>query len=163
MDCRECLQLIEAYTLGDLPDDASCECRAHLETCESCHEELAVCRLLVNSISDEPMLSVSASESRSMSRALKRIPACRPVAQKPSLGSVFELVGFALASIVVFMVIATVLGLQAAGRIDINSALGAARPFVVVLMVIVVVIVTSFLPIAITARRRPLNGMTFRR
>ena len=62
-----------------------------------------------------------------------------------------------------FALVATVLALQTFGVMDILAVVTSVGPLVIALTLVVVVFVTSFVPIAVTARRRPLNGMTFRR
>jgi hypothetical protein len=56
-----------------------------------------------------------------------------------------------------------VVGLQVFGRIDLISAVQSVNPLRLAMAGFVAVFVTSFIPILVTARRRPLIGLTFSR
>jgi len=105
----------------------------------------------------KPMLSPSRAESAQLSRALDRV-AAPSVSIRPN-----EVVGFAIATVLTFAFLVIVLGLQALGRINIMWVIGPLSVPRVAISAVVVLIVISFIPILVTARRRPLNGLTFSR
>ncbi len=163
MNCERCEQMLAAYVTGDLAPHEVEGVEHHVESCGACSCSLQEYRALINLIGEEPTLSPTLSESRELSKALAAAPACRPAPARISPRAVYEFLGFAFASLVVFAAMAFVLALQLTGRIDvvaITSPLGSAR---LVAVAVTVIFVTSFVPILVTAKRRPLNGMTFRR
>ena len=115
----------------------------------------------IDAIKGPPMLTPTASESVALSKALAEIAPA--LARTPERVKPEGLRGFVLASIAAFALVATMLALQTFGVVSIRSVVTSLGPLVIALALVVVVFVTSFVPIAVTARRRPLNGMTFRR
>ncbi len=120
-------------------------------------------RAVISSVADEPVLSPSESESATVSAALAHAYVCPRGSRQARTRSLKQLLGFALVTVAVFVFIATVLGLQAFGHIDFIWMMGSINPLRIALSAVVVVFVTSFIPIWVTARRRPLNGLTFGR
>lgn len=163
MKCRECERILTAYALGELAEGPASECRAHLERCAGCRETLASYEAIVRSVAAEPRVTVTASESAAMARALGQVPLRRRPVRAAPAPSVYGLLGFSLASVIVFALIAAMLGLQVLGKIDILSLAGPLSMARIALTMVIVVLVTSFLPIVVTAQRRPLNGLTFRK
>ena len=158
MDCRDCESILVEYALGDLPEDRAEECRGHLEQCASCREALEFYAAVEFAIVSEPMPEVSRAETEAVVAAC--LAAQVPVRRESPSKAVGEFVGFALASAAAFAFIALVVGLRAFGLLGFRPPGGylALAP-----VVILVVFVVTFIPIAVTARRHPLNGMTFRR
>jgi len=163
MLCKECELALVGYASADLSEEAGSACRAHLSGCGHCREVLESYKAIIGAMVDEPQLKPSASESAAVARALARIPMRREVPQQLTPRSAYEFLAFVLASAATFAVAAILLTLQMLGRIDLTSLPGLPSPMTIAGFVIVVVFVTSFLPIAVIAQRRPLNGMTFRR
>lgn len=163
MNCDRCEQMLTAYVTGDLAPHEVEAVEHHIARCDDCSMALEEYRLLIGLIGDAPSLSPTLSESRELTKVLATIPACRPAPARVSRREVFGLLSFAFASLMVFAAMVSVLALQLTGRIDIvaiTSPLGSMR---LVAVVVTVIFVTSFVPILVTAKRRPLNGMTFRR
>lgn len=163
MNCERCEQMLTAYVTGDLAPHEVEAVEHHVERCDDCSCALQEYRMLINLIGSEPTISPTMSESRELTKALAAAPACRLAPARISPRTVYEFLGFAFVSVIAFAVMASVLALQLTGRIDvvaITSPLGSAR---LVAVAVTVIFVTSFVPILVTAKRRPLNGMTFRR
>jgi len=163
MLCKECQSALIAYISGDLSEEAASACRAHLSGCERCRRVLECYKAIIGAMVEEPQLKPSASEAAAMACALARVPMRQQASRQLTPRSAYEFLAFALASAAMFAILAILLALQMFGRIDLISLprpLGLLR---VVGIVIVVIFVTSFLPIVVTARRRPLNGTTFAR
>lgn len=163
MECSDCLSMMPDLAVGELTASEESACLAHMAECESCRREMECYRVVIGLIGDEPELAPSASESVALASALDRVPVRSSETVRTSVRSAAEFVGFAAASAAVFVAIAVLLAFQVLGRIDLVSVAGPAGLLRLAVLVAVVLIVTSFLPIAITAGRRPLNGMTFRR
>jgi anti-sigma factor RsiW len=163
MDCRECESQLIALAVGELSEEAASQCRAHLDACPECREALAEYAGLIHAIADEPEVVPSVSESAELAAALERVQVRRAEAPKVSAPRPQGFFAFALASVVAFVLVAAALSLQVRGMIDIMAVITGRGALAAVLALTVVVFVTSFVPIAVTARRRPLNGMTFRR
>lgn len=162
MDCKEFDSIIEAFALGDLDEARAQQCEEHLQACDSCRETLDVYRLLVGSVGSEPELAPTQAETAALTLALKSVELYpRPV--KPDAPVVPGLAGFILASVIAFMAVVAVLALQISGVIDLGTVLGEVGYMRLAGVMVAVVFVTTFVPIAMTAWRRPLNGMTFRR
>ena len=163
MDCRQLECKLVELALDELTQEESAQCRAHVLTCEGCAEALAEYEAVASELVGEPMASPSASESAALASALAKVqlgraPAPRPVNPLPQgFGE------FVAASLAVFGLVTALLVLQIRGAIDFRAILAGVGAFKALGAATVIVIVTSFVPIAITARRRPLNGMTFRR
>jgi anti-sigma factor RsiW len=163
MNCERCEQMLAAYVTGDLAPHEEEAVEHHIARCGDCSAALNEYRALVSLIGDAPTLRPTLAESRALTMALAAAPICRPTREWVSPRRVYAFLGFAFASLVVFAVIVSVLALQLTGRIDIlaiTSPLGSAR---LVAILVTVIFITSFVPILVTAKRRPLNGMTFRR
>ena len=163
MNCERCEQMLAAYVTGDLATHEVEAVEHHIDRCDDCSAALEEYRALVSLIGDAPTLRPTLSESRALTRALAAVPICRPALERISPRRVYAFLGFAFASVIVFAAMVSVLALQLTGRIDvlaITSPLGRMR---LVAIAVAIIFVTSFVPILVTARRRPLNGMTFRR
>lgn len=154
MECRQCEESLMGYACGDLP---SPEIELHLMDCAKCRKALESYRSSMKMLADEPMLSPSKSESAQLARALERVAAPK-VSIRPS-----EVFGFAIATALTFAFLVIVLGLQLLGRINIVWMIGPLNVPKVVVSAVAILIVTSFIPILITAKKRPLNGLTFSR
>ena len=154
MECRQCEESLMGYACGDLP---SPEIELHLMDCAKCRKALESYRAAMKLLADEPMLSPSKSESAQLARALERVAAPK-VSIRPS-----EVFGFAVVTVLTFAFLVIVLGLQLLGRINIVWMIGPLNVPKVVVSAVAILIVTSFIPILITAKKRPLNGLTFSR
>ena len=157
MECRHCEELLVGYACGDLSAREVEAIELHLAGCSRCREALECSRSTMKLLADEPILSPSKSESAQLARALERVAAPK-VSIRPS-----EVFGFAIATALTFAFLVIVLGLQLLGRINIMWMIGPLNVPKVVVSAVAILIVTSFIPILITAKRRPLNGLTFSR
>ena len=162
MNCRECESALVGYAAGELAEDAASDCRAHLETCPACRKALEEYRGLIGAIADEPLAIPTKAESAALAMALDRVRPCPSPAPAYADPALQGLPAFAAACAVAFILVATILALHAFGAVSFAAA-GAIGWRAIAVTVTVIVFVTSFVPIAVTARRRPLNGMTFRR
>lgn len=163
MDCRECGSLLADYALGELAGGIASELRAHLDGCPACREKLSRHTCVIGMMRDEPEASPTARESARLAQALARVRLPQAPAQRADDAVPQGLPGFVAASVLAFAAMVALLALNAFGVIDIRSAALEIGPVAIAVTAIVVVFLTSFVPIAVTARRRPLNGMTFRR
>lgn len=163
MDCRQIEPKLVELALGELTQEELAQCRAHILTCVRCAEALAEYEAVTSELAGEPMASPSASESAALASALAKVQPGRATAPRPATPLPQGFGEFVAASLAVFLLLTALLVFQIRGMIDFRAILAGVGAFKALGAVIVVVIVTSFVPIAITARRRPLNGMTFRR
>jgi anti-sigma factor RsiW len=163
MRCEEYESSIVAYVLGELAADEAADCRAHIEACAHCRSVCESYTCVVGVIAEKHELCPTASESEALSRALAQVDPVRQQAKAAPRPIPRGLPALIWGSLLAFVVIATVLALQTLGRYDFAAAIWAIGPARIVLAAVITVFVTSFLPIAVAARRRPLNGMTFRR
>ncbi|MCX6346281.1 MAG: zf-HC2 domain-containing protein [Armatimonadetes bacterium] len=163
MDCREFESKLPELILGDLGADDHAICWAHLDMCSSCAKIYVDYQLLAGVISNSPMAEPSQSESIALASALSDIRLGQ--AEKASLArqNPRGFGEFVAASLAVFMLVTTLLMLQIRGAIDIRVAFNGLGALNMLAAFVVLVFITSFVPILITARRQPLNGMTFRR
>ena len=163
MDCKECELNLVDYVAGDLSEELASVCRSHLQTCASCRQSLAQYASVVEAIAGEPEALPSASESAALAAALDcvrpRIASPRPATAESPQG----FAAFLLSSFAVFVLMIAALVAQAFGVIDVVSVAGSVGPARIALAWVIIVFVTSFIPIVVTARRRPLNGLTFRK
>jgi anti-sigma factor RsiW len=163
MDCRELEPLLIALALGEQTQEESARCREHIEECPDCAKALARYQELAGMLVAEPMASPTASESAALASALAGVELRRRGAPRAA-NSVPQGFGeFVAASLAAFVLVTALLALQIRGAIDIGAALASAGALRVLGAVTLIVIITSFVPIAVTAHRRPLNGMTFRK
>lgn len=163
MSCGDYELILSEYALGEMDDDAERACRKHLERCAECRAALAEYAVLVAAVGAAPVVAPTLDESAALAMALSTVrlgglPA-KPRTQQASAG----LTGLMAASLAAFIAVATVLALQVFGTVDVVSAVMSIGPLRLALTAVVAVFVTTFVPIAVTARRRPLNGLTFRR
>lgn len=160
MSCERYEPSIVAYHLGELAAGDSAELFAHIETCERCRAAYEGYAGLVHAIEREFEISPTLCESESLSRALNQVVLrTKPASEHLPQG----LPALIWASLAAFLVVASVLALQVLGCFSLANVIRAVGPAPIALVVVITVFVTSFLPIAVAARRRPLNGMTFRR
>ena len=162
MDCRDCELILVEYAMGELAQDTASDCRAHLETCPACRRELEDYRRLIGAIADEPVAVPSEAESAALAMALDRVRPCPSPAPRVADPGLQGLPAFAAACAAAFVIVAGILALHTFGAVSFAAA-GAIGWGTIAVTATVIVFVTSFVPIAVTARRRPLNGMTFRR
>ena len=163
MECRQCEKMLAPYLLGELDAGKVEALEAHLAACSSCRQEVEAYKMVVGCITGAPSLSPSPDESTALASALAQVRLPQPASRQVDLRPAKELLAFALASVAVFVLVAVVLGLQTFGYIDILWRLNSINPFRIALVAVIAVFVTSFIPIWVTARRRPLNGLTFSR
>lgn len=157
MECRLCEESLAGYACGDLSAEEVEAIETHLMGCSMCREALESCRATIKLLTDVPILCPSRSESAQLARALDRVAEPR-VSIRPN-----ELFGFAVATALTFAFLVIVLGLQLLGRINIVWMIGPLSVPRVVISAVAILVVTSFIPILVTAKRRPLNGLTFSR
>lgn len=163
MDCERYEQMLAAYASGDLTADEAEAVERHLSGCSACRQTLEGYRAVIGLIADEPVVSPTASESAAMASAVASVEPGRQRRVDRTAVPAKGLPGFALATLAAFVLIALVLGLQAFGSIDIVWLISFVNPVWIAVAAVLVVFVSSFIPIWITARRRPLNGLTFMR
>ena len=161
MDCRECEQILPEYVLDDLEYSVTAACRAHLDGCSECSAKADVYKALIRDIADQPMLAVSAAESRRMAHALDQVNGTKRAERLATVGAVWEFLGFSLASILAFALMATALTLHAFGLADMFRLFETSTWLSLIIAGMLIVVVTSFIPIVVTARRRPLNGLAY--
>lgn len=158
MECRHCEELLVGYACGDLSKEEAERIELHLIGCPRCSEAVECYRSTMKLLADEPILFPSKSESAQLARALDRAAVQGRVSIRPN-----EVLGFAVATALTFAFLVIVLGLQLLGRINIMWMIGPLNVPRVAMMAVAVLVVTSFIPILVTAKRRPLNGLTFSR
>lgn len=163
MSCTQYQASIIALVLGELPLDEAEACREHVETCEACREMYESYACLVSSIEGRPIACPTSAESQALSRALAQV-----VPAGHTTGASHEplpqgLPALVWGSVMAFVVVASVLSLQVWGCVNLISVARSIGPAPIALGIVITIFVTSFLPIAVAARRKPLNGMTFRR
>ena len=163
MECKNCEEMLTAYACGDLAAEEAAAVERHVGECTGCRETLEGCRAVIGSIADESIISPTAAESAALAGALARVRLGRQPSREMMAVPAKGLLGFALATLAAFVLIALVLGLQAFGHVDIVWMIGSVNPIWIAAAAVLVVFVTSFIPIWVTARRRPLNGLTFSR
>lgn len=163
MDCLRCESIIIDYITGELPSEESSDCAAHLADCPECRELLAEYSQLVGLISTDSEVIPTAAESVLLASALSTVKLPQPELERRPETVAKGLPGFLAASVFAFVAVALLLGLQMVGKTSIWSLARSVNPLAAMVVVVIVMFVTSFLPIAVTARRRPLNGMTFKR
>lgn len=160
MNCEDYQSRMTSYILGELPAGEAVACRNHLETCTQCRASYETYARLVAAIEQEPELTPTVWESEALSRALGEVAQPAKSAREALPQGLPALIWASLAA---FVVVASILALQVSGCLSLVSAARSVGPAPIALAVVVTIFVTSFLPIAVAARRRPLNGMTFRR
>ena len=163
MDCRDCESVLVDYALGELPEDKASECRAHIDKCAACREEMSKFSCLERMMQDSPEATPTSAESARLSRALDEMALPQPRVPWATELVPRGLPAFVAACVLAFMLIASLLSFLAFGAVDVRSAAIGTRPGALICAAVMVVFITSFVPIAVTAKRRPLNGMTFRR
>jgi anti-sigma factor RsiW len=161
MECERYEKLVESYAAGDLGLAESQAVEKHLEECAACREEYDAYAAVMAEIADEPFLRPTGRESRELSRALSRARLDRHAACPASGRS--QTLGFAAASALAFVFMVIALSLHVLGFIDILWMIKSVGLPMILGMAVGTVFVTSFIPIWVTARRRPLNGLTFSR
>jgi cellobiose-specific phosphotransferase system component IIC len=162
MDCKQCDILLPSYAAGELGYEEASEVRAHLENCECCRESLDVITCVVGAISDAPELEPTKVESAALSVALAGVRLPEPAVKQRDEDKASGFNGFVLASLAAFVLVAMLVSRQTITLSDIMSA-SLSNVLTVTIPLFAIIFVTSFIPIVITAKRRPLNGMTFRR
>ncbi len=158
MNCEQYEASIIACAAGELDENEAAECRAHIGSCDSCRAiyESYVC--VIESVAGEPAPVPTRAESAALSRALARVETASP--REPLAEGLPAMIW---ASLLAFAVVACVLGLHVAGCFSLVAAARAIGPAPIAVAVVMTVFITSFVPIAVASRRRPLNGATFRR
>lgn len=160
MNCIECENLLAAYISGDLDEERSAACKLHLAECASCRESMELYSCLVDSISGSPMLIPTEAESFNLARSLKDVRLPSPIQPRLTWRQLFERVALAVMCIVSFVTVAFITLAIRNGQVSISAF---ANPIVLLPSIVIIIFIVSFLPIFITARRKPLNGMTFKR
>jgi anti-sigma factor RsiW len=162
MNCNDYEPILAAYAAGDLSKQEAEATKAHLEACDSCRGESQAYSLMINAIASAPEIVASPMELSALAKALDSAS----LVEKPAPESDAQWQGgmqsFLKISAAVFALIVAALTAQAVGWLSVRSLSEYVKPPVVVLAAVIIIFVTSFVPIAVTAKRRPLNGMTFR-
>jgi anti-sigma factor RsiW len=151
------------YLSGSLPERLKSGVEKHALTCPQCAEALEEYRAVIVLITGEPCLIPTVEESRALAQELSLVRQNETISQQARERSAVEMMGLSLASVAAFVIVAVVVALEVFGRISIvpeTSPLGLAK---MALTALIIMIVASFIPIFVTAQRRPLNGLTFRR
>ena len=162
MDCNQFESVVIEYMSGELRHEQAQECRAHLDQCPGCREQFEAYERVVHQICAETPVTPTEAESRALGDALAKSRLPRAAVPQRAFRPVEGFVGFLAASVAVFAIVAVTLALHAFGAINLLELCREIGFPAIAAVAIVVVFVTSFIPIAVTARRRPLNGMTFR-
>lgn len=161
MECRECESVLIDYLFGELDGAELSECRKHLDSCPRCRESAKAYGCIADRIMDEPTSVPTTSEAASLAKALSAVSMVAAFAPRPASRPPQGLLGFVLASVLAFLAIAVTAGLQAFGHIDLMSvaeSIGAPR---LALAATIVIFVTSFIPVVVATRRRPVDELNF--
>lgn len=159
MNCNDLCKTLPAFVLGELSEEESAECELHLETCELCRYEASLYRSMVAEIADAPGVSPTMAESMALGAEIRKLSAVRSRKVSRSNRPVFEMLGFALVSASVFAII--LYRIISSGGVV--SAIDSVNPITGVSIALVLGMVTALFSVLLTAWRKPLNGMTFRR
>jgi anti-sigma factor RsiW len=163
MTCEQRESTVIAYVSGELSESDAAACRAHIDACAHCHAIYESYACVVDSITQESVPVPTLAESEALSRALAQVEPVGHASTQAQEPLPQGLPAMIWASLLAFATVAGVLALHAAGCFSFAATARAIGPVPIALAVVITVIVTSFLPITVAARRRPLNGMTFRR
>ncbi len=158
MNCQDCEQLMLDYALGEVDSDAAEQCAAHIATCPACRQAHESYCTLAQAIEREAGVQPTLAESESLARALA--DAC-PAETRQAIPE--GLPAMIWASVLTFVLIVGTLALQVFGCVSLTDIARSIGPAPIAAAIIAIIFITSFLPIAAMAKRRPLNGMTFRR
>jgi len=160
MHCDEREPEIIAYALGELRPDEAADCSSHIETCAQCRSLYESYACITNAIDKAPEANPTMSESRALYQALSQVK----LPNEPRNADIPQgLPALIWASVIAFLTVAGLLIVQMLGYIDIASAIWSIGPGSIVGIIELVLFITSFIPIAVMAWRKPHNGMTFRR
>lgn len=160
MNCRECENLLAAYVSDDLNEELSTACSLHLDECVSCRESMKLYACFLTSISESPMIIPTETESINLSKSLKDVKLPAPVQPHLTWRQQLEHIALVVMCIVSFAAVTMITWAIRSGQIPVSMI---TNPAVLLPVIIIIVFIISFLPIAITARRKPLNGATFKR
>lgn len=158
--CEKYEPKIIAYVLGELAEAEAKQCRAHIESCEHCRNIYELYVSLVDDISHDSEQVPTSCEFQSLSQALANIPLHQQHAGPDTPKGLPALV---FGSLVAFVAIAAIISLQVLGHFNLVAAIRSVGFAPIICVVLIGIFITSFLPIAVASKRRPLNGMTFRR
>ncbi len=161
MRCKECEQLALAAIMDELTEQDAVEYLQHLSVCESCQSMYESYKQIAHTIRDPEFMQPTSQESAVLNKALQEVI---PVRHSEAVSALPQgMPALVFGSIAVFIVVATILALQVLGHINILNGLQQIGAVPLAVIMVITILVSSYLPIAITAQRRPLNGMTFRR
>lgn len=159
MNCKECENLLAAYVSDELDGERSSACSMHLKECEPCRSLLESYSCLIDAIAESPMISPTKVESIELCRSLKsvKLPSTR---FRFAPRQLLERIALLTMCIMSFIAITMIMSMLRNGQISISII---TDPLIIFSGLAIVIFIVSFLPIVITARRRPLNGATFKR
>lgn len=160
MNCAECENLLASYRSDELGIESAAACSLHLEDCEACRETLELYACLIGAVSQSPVIIPTETESAALSRSLRGVDLPTPARARLTWRQSLERIALAAMSAVSFIVVTLLTWAVRNGQISVSTIV---NPAVLLPGIVIIVFIVSFLPIAITARRKPLNGATFRR
>lgn len=160
MNCRECEDLLPAYVSGDLGDERVTLCRTHIGKCAACRESMELYTCLIISINESPVITPTDEESLNLSKSLRAVRPPSPAQPRMTWRQSLERIALAGMCCVSFVIVALITWSVRNGQVSINTL---TDPVILLPSIVIIIFIVSFLPIIITARRKPLNGMTFRK
>ncbi|MHB1457798.1 MAG: anti-sigma factor family protein [Armatimonadota bacterium] len=160
MDCRECENLLAAYVSGDLSEGQVTLYNLHMKECVECKGSMEMYACLKDSIIGSPMITPTEEESLDLARSLRDVKLPSTPQPRRTWNQLLEQVALAVMCIVSFIIVAFIAWSVKMGQVSFSTI---ANPAILLPGIIIVIFIVSFLPIIITARRKPLNGMTFKR
>lgn len=163
MNCEEIRRILVEYHVGELDKERRDECKSHLENCPGCLNALLAYQSIIAEAERIPRIHPSPAESMSLSHELDRITKKPPVPIRVERNRTTERLAFLLASIMVFTLMSVCLRLESLSLTNVLAAVGSIRLSVIALAAVAFIFVTSFLPVVVISRRKPINGMALRR
>ncbi|MHB1001861.1 MAG: anti-sigma factor family protein [Armatimonadota bacterium] len=160
MNCKECENLLAAYVSDDLNGETCSACSLHLRECESCRYALESYSCLINIIANSPTVPPTKTESINLCRSLKSVKLTSPIKSHFAPWQKLERITLMIMCIISFIAITLITKVIRSGQVSINII---TDPIIILPSIAIIIFIVSFLPIVITARRKPLNGATFKR
>ena len=161
MNCKECEKIALNAILEELAGQTTAEFFNHIDKCESCRSMHDNLKQIIVAVNESPMILPTHEESEALQKALQEVIPVKRQETESILPK--ELSTLVIGSLFAFFTVATILILQALKKIDIVGELLQIGAVPLAIIVIVTVLVTSLLPITITAQRKLHNGMTFKK